>query len=152
MGKPVVANLQYGGEYRSSLEEAHRTGKCIFCKPEFQEKKLLPSLAGWVVLNNEYRTKDREGVTPDLQLLFVSVDHRNDEESLSARDLSAIATLLFQCKQKFGIMGGCLFVRDGDPMICGRTVRHPHAHYYIPRVIEEGSGTFRTVPIDIPAG
>ncbi len=152
MEKSVVANVHYGGDYRASLEEARRTGECIFCKPEFQEKKLMASFGEWIVLRNDYPTKDREGIKPDLQLLFVSVTHGNDEQSLSVRDFSAISYLLVRCKEKFGIKGGCFFFRDGDPAICGRTVRHPHAHYYIPRVVQENDGKPRTIPIDIPAG
>ena len=74
--RPVVANLQYGGKYRGELEEAERTGKCIFCDPGFQRKDIF-HLGEWFVVRNSYPTKDREGKDPAFQFLFVSREHRS---------------------------------------------------------------------------
>lgn len=154
--RPVVANLQYGGAYRASLEEAERTGKCPFCQPEYRAMALMTPYSGWFVVNvrEEFRQSDREGQKPPYQLLFVSLTHRDDTKLPTLADWFAIAELLRRCKRKFGIRGGCLFLRDGDPDCCGRTVRHPHVHYYVPRMVRvpRGGKGRRSVPIDIAAG
>ncbi len=152
---PVVANLQYAGAYRDKLEEAERTGKCPFCKTEFREQALATD-GGWFVVNvmEEYRQADREGQRPCHQLLFVPFKHRSDVHFLKPDDFAAIGRLLAVYKKRYRIDGGCLFFRDGNPTHCGRTVRHPHVHYYVPRMVPnpDGSEGFIPVPIDIPAG
>lgn len=154
--RPVVANPQYGGEYGAEIEEAQRTGECIFCKPEFREKGIF-SFGGWFVVHNSYPTKDREGQHPAFQFLFVSKGHGDDEGSFCTGDWGDVLSLLELCKRRFGIDGGCLFARDGDPLLSGRTIQHPHVHYYVPRVVRAVGDAaahrgLRAVPIDIPAG
>ena len=127
--RPVAANLQYAGAYRASLEEAQRTGKCVFCQPEFRQQALfVDHQHGWFAINvrEGYRQPDRSGKKPAVQLLFVPFVHGDDTEFLNVIEFIAITELLRQCKEKFGIDGGCLFYRDGNPDRCGRTVRHRH--------------------------
>lgn len=153
----MAANLQYGGAYRASLEEALRTGKCPFCEPKFRMSALFTH-AGWFVVNvkEEYRQSDREGKKPPVQLLFAPLRHRSDMKLLRPADWAKINELLRRCKKKFGFSGGCFFSRHGDPVQCGRTVRHPHVHYYVPRMVSVSAGPggikLSPIPIDIPAG
>lgn len=149
----VVANLQYGGEYRDKLEEARKTGQCPFCKPEFQENA-LKQCGNWIVMKNNYPMDDWEGGKPALQLLFVSVSHGSDLLFPTAPDFAAIEVLIRWCKGKFGFGGGGFCFRDGDPELSGKTVRHPHAHYIVPRrrPNSEGSGELVTIPVNFPVG
>jgi hypothetical protein len=149
----VVANLQYGGDYRSSLEEAARTKQCIFCKEEFRASALCAA-GNWMVKRNDYPSKDRSGNPAQHQFLFFRADHGDDLVPLLAEDMADIATLLAWCKEKFSVSGGCFFFRDGDPSWSGRTVRHPHAHYYVPNFVSDPDALDgkRVVPIDIPVG
>lgn len=153
IGADVVSNIQYGGEYREQLVQAAATGQCIFCKPDFQAKALHEAndaslKYGWLVLHNNYPTTDRQGGHPQFQLLIMSKEHRDDTKPLDGIDWVLITGLVEACKEEFGIKGGCYFLRDGDSTISGRTVRHTHVHYYVPRVGEDG----KPIPIDIPAG
>jgi diadenosine tetraphosphate (Ap4A) HIT family hydrolase len=153
VGADVVANIHYGGEYKSELVQAATTGECIFCKPGFQEKAIdrlsdLSGHYGWAILHNNYPATDRQGGHPEFQLLIVSIDHRDDTQPLSGQDWSDIVSLVETCKKEFGIKGGCYFFRDGDPLISGRTVRHTHVHYYVPRIGDDG----KPIPIDVPVG
>jgi diadenosine tetraphosphate (Ap4A) HIT family hydrolase len=152
VGSNVVANTHYGGGYTQELVDAAATHQCIFCKPEFQAKALHEvsdaSLRNrWLVLHNNYPATDRQGGHPEFQLLIISADHRDDTKPLDGIDWSLITFLVETCKEELGIKGGCYFFRDGDPLIAGRTVRHTHVHYYVPRVVDG-----KVVPIDIPAG
>ncbi len=117
------------------------------CSPEFQSMKLF-EFEGWIVLHNNYPTEDSQGGHPAYQLLFVPTKHKDAENPISPDGWVAITELLGRCKQEFGITGGCLFARDGDPQISGTTVRHRHVHYYVPRTDEVG----KPIPIYIPAG
>jgi diadenosine tetraphosphate (Ap4A) HIT family hydrolase len=153
VGSDVVANIHYGGEYTQALVEAAVTGECIFCKPEFRAKALCEvgdaSLnCGWMIFHNNYPATDRQGGHPEFQFLVVSADHRDDTQPLDGKDWALITFLVEKYKKELGIKGGCYFFRDGDPTISGRTVRHPHVHYYVPRIGEDG----RPIPIDIPVG
>lgn len=148
----VAANLQYAGEYRAQLEEAQRTGICVFCKETFRPR-ILRELDDWSIVFNEFPTKDREGKPPQYHFLFVRTVHANTE-SLSAGDWCAMGALLDWAKREYKFDGGGFCLRDGNPVICGKTVLHDHGHYIVPRRVEDppGSGKFRTIPVDFPVG
>jgi hypothetical protein len=107
-----------------------------------------------MVKHNDYPSKDREGNPAAYQFLFFRIDHGDDAAPLSEKDMADILALLEWCKREFSLVGGCFFFRDGDPGVSGRTVRHPHAHYYVPRIVEDpdAPGGRRTIPIDVPVG
>lgn len=146
----VVANIEYGGDYREQLEEAARTGQCIFCKPEFQIHK-LHTAGEWMVCHCKYPAKGRDNKPARFHFLFVCLSHRDDTAPLSAKDFESILELLAWCKKMHDIEGGCLFYRDGDPFLSGRTVRHPHVHYVVPKAVKGGDGWY-TIPVDMAVG
>jgi diadenosine tetraphosphate (Ap4A) HIT family hydrolase len=154
VGSDVVANVHYGGDYKGQLVQAATTGQCIFCGPRFQRENALHRVANvsemvsWLIFHNNYPMKDRQDGHPEFQLLLMSEEHRDDTQPLSGVDWALITFLVETCKKELGIKGGCYFFRDGDPTISGRTVRHTHVHYVVPRIGEDG----KPIPIDIPAG
>lgn len=145
-GTPVAANLHYAGVYRASLEEAQRTGKCIFCDPEWQGQALA-KVTDWFIRRNPFPTKDREGQNPEHHFLIVAMKHGNDTAPFRPEDWADIEILRRWVDEKFRIRGGGLCVRLGDPTICGRTVRHPHVHYIVPRMVDG-----KPIPVDFPVG
>ena len=153
VGSNVVANTHYGGGYTQELVDAAATHQCIFCEPKFHRENALhreadvSEMISWLAFHNNYPMTDRQGGHPEFQLLLVSEDHRDDTQPLSGIDWALITLLVETCKKELGIKGGCYFFRDGDPIISGRTVRHAHVHYVVPRVVDG-----KVVPIDIPAG
>ncbi len=150
---PVVANVQYGGAYRASLEEAARTGRCPFCDPEFQRSPdILHRVDGWFVLRSRYPTHDRLARPPHLQLLLVKESH----DDLTTADWAAWGAMWAWSAREFDIRGGGFCVRIGDSTLSGRTILHPHAHILVPNLCTistaEGEEREVAVPIDFPVG
>lgn len=150
--RPVVANLRYGGKYRKHMERAAVTGECLFCSPRFKAKRLHTE-GCWFVKRNDFPTKDVRGRRPEHQLLFVKLKH-GDAKPPSFEDLRDIGKLLRWAMSKLKIDGGCLFIRMGNPQRSGMTILHPHAHFLVPRLVKnrKGPGTYRAVPVYVPAG
>lgn len=153
VGPDVVANRQHAGLYLEDFDRAKETGRCIFCDPNFQARLLNAarnddSDREWFLCLSGKPSPDREGKLPAFWLLVVSKDHGDDTQPLDAGDWGAITSLVEWFKKERGITGGCYFVRDGNPEICGRVVRHPCVHYVVPRIGADGN----PVPVALPVG
>jgi hypothetical protein len=141
--EPVVANVHYGGNYMDKLVQAAASGACIFC----DERWLAGMLCrhdGWGIRLSEYPMKDRQGNAVAHHFLVVPLHHQRD---VTSADWQAISWLIGWAKENFGITGGCLTLRDGDPLFSGRTVMHAHVHYVVPNVIDGAA-----IPADFPVG
>ncbi len=143
---PVVANLHYAGDYRASLEKAQETGQCPFCDPAWRGQELF-RVGFWFIRLNQYPTRDREGQNPAHHFLIVSIAHGDDTAPLTPEDWHDIEMLRRWADEQYGIRGGGLCARLGDPAVCGRTVRHKHVHYIVPRMVGG-----KPVPVDFPVG
>lgn len=135
--QPVVANIQYGGDYKAHLEEAQRTRECIFCRPDFRDaQKVLFRYDSWFARRNDYPTKDIDGGLPLHHFLIVSDRCFWGIEEYRPADILAVWQLFRMLRQEFAIAGGGLVKRFDDPLFSGATILHEHWHIIVPRVIE----------------
>lgn len=152
---PVVANLQYGGEYRQRLLEAADTGRCIFCQPEFQSGvEVVAAYRSWFARKNNFPTKDAEGQNPKHHFLIVSKRHIRWFDQILMDGWFDIMALCRIVRNTFDISGGGLAIRFDDPLRSGATILHAHFHMIVPRIVlnPEHAGTSKAVPVYFPIG
>lgn len=148
----VVANLHYGGDYREQLRRAQQTGDCIFCGNPIQKEGVLFESSDWLLRENRFPTKDAEDEMPAHHFLIISKRHReNDCIAIDPDDWVQIASLIHQTRVAFGIVGGGLVHRIGEPVWSGATILHCHIHFIVPRVLFT-EGVPRTIPVYMPIG
>jgi diadenosine tetraphosphate (Ap4A) HIT family hydrolase len=147
--KPLVANLHYGGDYKDTLKESARTGVCVFCREEFWKKKIIVELNGWIVVQNQYATKDRDGNDPEHHFLILPTRHIDNEfgSEITGDDWETIFHIIVLLQKEMKLRGGGIVMRFGDSTISGRTVLHAHIHLVVPHVSSAGA-----VPVYMPIG
>ena len=153
LDEPFAANPQYWGRYEDKYEQAIK--RCEFCLPEFQARAILLPVDGWIAVPSEFPPRDREGGFPEHAILLLPIAHRHPHSCLiSADDWATIGVLTRLLEYKFRTGGSCLCTRRGRYEISGWTIGHIHWYWFVPRRVEDpsGSGQFRTIPLDWPVG
>ena len=127
-----VANLQYAGNYRARLEEYERNGQCPFC--EMRKDPALVQLVqfGWWVMDNQFPAKGKGGTSATRHLLLIPTRHITLPREMDSQDWEEIGELVRSAEQRFGVAGGGLLFRFGDPKRGGQTIRHIHLHLIEP--------------------
>jgi len=154
--QPVVANLQYAGDYRDRLEKAQKSGQCIFCTPEFQTdtSKLIASYRAWFARKNDFPTKDADGEYPEHHILIVSKRHERWFDEILEPDWFDIMALCRIVRNTLDISGGGLAIRFDEPLWSGQTILHLHFHLIVPRIVPDpqNPGKSKSVPVYFPIG
>ncbi len=130
--------------YRSVLGAIAKTGRCPFCPENFRyhKKPILRRSGGWLATENSWPYAGTR-----VHCLLISTRHRERFEDLSLKDFAAIRRLTGWLIRKYGIAGGGLAIRFGDPRFTGATVRHLHVQLIQPA--RDHRGKVQTVQFPI---
>ena len=142
-----TANLQYAGAYRAKLDEFERNGQCPFC--EMWENKALVQLEqfGWWVMDDQFPARGQQGTPAVHHLLLVPSRHITLPREMDTRDWGDVGELVRRAEREFGIVGGGLLFRFGDPDRGGQTICHIHFHLIEPGPHPEPGATGGADPV-----
>lgn len=134
---PVATNLQYtAGEYRRRMEEAARTGECVFCSDAFRNDPDHPILdtvvvgrARWYARERDpFPITDREGQYPRLWLILFRDQHglgQTEEDAIALHRMEQWLAKFYNVPRRYAI---CQRMGPGAGMI----VVHLHRHFIVP--------------------
>lgn len=130
-------------QYRGVLEEIAKKEVCPFCPHTFRwhTKPILKRRNGWLITENFNPYKGSSH-----HFIVIGERHRERLDELTGRDWSAIAYLANWAVKEFGIRGGAVTLRFGEPRYTGASVSHLHAHLIVPK-IEKGRAFSVSFPI-----
>lgn len=133
-------------EYRKVLEQIVKDGKCPFCEENFRyhNEPILWTCGDWFITRNRYSYKEAEMAF----LILNTKKHTEKYSELGPKDHLAIEMLISWAVKEFGILGGGIAMRFGEPKFTGATVRHLHAHLIVPKIGENG----KSIPVNFPIG
>lgn len=115
---------------RQVMEQILEAGHCPFCLENLErwhKPVILREGRHWIVTYNQWRYPNTE-----LHLLIISREHAEDISDLPSGAVAELFDLTKWAKSKFGIQGGALAMRFGEPTLTGATVRHLHAQIVVP--------------------
>lgn len=115
---------------RRVMEEILEAGHCPFCLENldrWHKPVILKEGRHWIVTYNQWRYPNTE-----LHLLFIAREHAEDVSDLPSEAGAELFDLAKWAKSRFGIQGGALAMRYGEPALTGATVRHLHAQIVVP--------------------
>ncbi len=119
-----IQNARHG-KYLAIIKQIKQHGICPFCPPYlsiYHKKPIVRRGKYWLVTENMYPYKNTRH-----HFLFI---HKTHIHSLSQLSNPAWKELLGHGKwltRKYRIPGGMLFVRFGNPLYTGSSVKHLHA-------------------------
>ncbi len=125
----VLANARHEEQARV-MEDLERRGVCPFCEEErATSADLLPVVKEgqcWEVRPNRWPY-----ASTALHLLVVLKRHATQLAELTPEERLELMDLLSWVEQAYGIVGGAVAMRFGDPTTNGATVDHLHAHFIV---------------------
>ncbi|MFZ2500713.1 MAG: hypothetical protein WAW90_01865 [Minisyncoccia bacterium] len=112
---------------------------CPFCLTEFARRRCKPLArkGSWLLVKNEFPHKNVKQM-----LLIVPKRHITNLDELTEQDMVSIGKLLIVCHNQFGITGGGIMLRFGDPRLNVGTVEHFHANIIVPNCGKEYRAPF----------
>lgn len=114
------------GEQRRVMQEILDTGVCPFCPENLQRWHLKPILWSgkhWVVSENMWPYPNTR-----VHLMLFLKTHAEGPADMPEGAFEEILTVMRWAEKEFGIKGGGLYMRFGECLWTGGTVRHIHAH------------------------
>jgi diadenosine tetraphosphate (Ap4A) HIT family hydrolase len=135
------------GEYGKVISEIEKTGKCPFCEDEFKYHKnpILDEDSGWISTECSWPYPNAKWHFMILNLK----EHKTKITQLTDHDLLIIFRLIMRLISKFGIDGGAIAMRFGEPKFTGATVLHLHIHLIVPILNQE---TDKAEVVNFPIG
>lgn len=127
-----TANWQYGGEYRSKLEEQERNGFCQFCAWWERQDRIIAEVNGWFARRRDYPYRGRNNVPSRHAILLMPKRHVISLDELTEADAYDRFHLTRQVKASLGITGWGELSRMDDPDRSGATQLHIHVHMVEP--------------------
>ena len=128
---PVDLRYAKSEDYRAVLEDILARGECPFCPNHlstWHTKPILREEGGWLITESRWPYEQAAH-----HFLVIGGRHLEHLEDIAPSDLAAVHHLMAWAAQKFGIPGGALLLRFGNPLFSGATVRHLHFHLISPR-------------------
>jgi len=118
------------GDYKKTIEEITKTGKCPFCKENFKyhKKPIHKKKNGWFLTENSWPYENT-----DFHFVIIGEKHKENILELTKKDLEAVFFLVKWATKKWEIKGGALTIRFGDPNFTGASVSHLHFHLITPK-------------------
>jgi dihydrofolate reductase len=117
-------------EQRQTMEKILEAGHCPFC-PEnlhlWHKPRILREGEHWLVTYNQWPYPNSE-----VHLLILLKTHAVDLSELPQGAGEEYFELIKWVEQEFGIAGGATWMRFGEPIITGASVRHLHAQIMAP--------------------
>lgn len=113
-------------EQRRAMKEILDAGVCPFCASNFHrwhKKPLLWSGDHWFVSENMWPYPGSK-----IHLVAFLKYHAEGPEDMSVAEFGELHTILVWAMKEYGIKGGGLYMRFGECLWTGGTVRHIHAH------------------------
>jgi len=114
------------GEQRKAMKEILDAGVCPFCASNFQRwhtKPILWSGDHWFVSENMWPYPGSK-----IHLVAFLKYHAEGPEDMSVAEFGELHTILNWAAKEYSIKGGGLYMRFGECLWTGGTVRHIHAH------------------------
>ena len=133
--------------YRAELEEIETSDQCPFCPGGHtlthlsQRVDFVHQDRSWLIKLNQYPL---EGAEWHFTLILKAHKRRVGEMSiLEAGDLLRVIDWLVV---RYSVVGGVLYMRDGEGSLTGATVGNLHAQYVVPKVGEAVTARFGPPP------
>ncbi len=107
-------------------------GQCHFCPEAFAEHHKAPILwkgIHWFVTENDFPYKGAR-----CHFMMVLQNHVETLSGVPPGAWEEMGTILRWLEQHYGIEGGALGFRFGEPVRSGASIRHVHAHVIVPEV------------------
>ena len=123
-----MANIRTLEQYRD-MKEIYDLGVCPFCTEYFlrwHTKPIYMEGVHWIVTENKYPylwTKDG-----GLHLMLVLKTHAEDLHQMPDGSFEELGAILEWASKKFNILGAGFYMRFGECLWTGGTIRHIHAH------------------------
>lgn len=145
-----MSNIRDGVQ-NTDMQEILELGVCPFCMENFTRWHTKPILwegQHWILTENKYPypwTKPVFEDDPDgakVHLMIVLKTHAENAGQIPCGAFEEIGTLLRWAEVKFGIEGGGFFMRFGEPIWTGGTIRHVHAHIVQRKDLETPAALF----------
>lgn len=129
-----------GSDYRLQLEAAEEAGECIFCNLEkYHHLPILQRYEDWSISLNQFpSTEEKSGKAGAMQFVIIPKRHMESFSDLTDKDMEAMQHLANWAIKQYGLRGGALAMRFGDPRVTGATLKHFHAHLIYPEIDDMG--------------
>lgn len=136
----------YRGGYRKVLEIIKKTGKCPFCKENFEyhKKTIFKTNKKWFIVESTWPYRNAK-----FHFLIIPEKHKENLNELNSSDFKSVCELANWALKKYKIKGGGLALRFGESSYTGATVFHLHFHLIVPEINKK---TKRAKVVSFPIG
>ncbi|MHB1330908.1 MAG: dihydrofolate reductase [Minisyncoccota bacterium] len=111
---------------REVMQRILETGKCPFCPDELRKwhgKPIIKEGRFWILSHNDYPYAGSRH-----HLILFLKEHAETLSDLPSGAFAELGAFVTWVEEHFDISGGGIFMRFGDLLLTGGTVRHLHVH------------------------